>query len=61
MSDDIPEHAGVIVFGMNDIPLGFGVSSKSTSESRNMQPTAIVAFRQADIGEYLRDEDTLFT
>lgn len=61
MSDDIPEHAGLIVFSMNDIPLGFGVSAKSTSESRDLQPTAIVAFRQADIGEYLRDEDTLFT
>lgn len=61
MSDDIPEHAGVIVFSMNDIPLGFGVSSKSTNEARNLQPTSIVAFRQADIGEYLRDEDTLFT
>lgn len=61
MSDDIPEHAGVIVFSMHDVPLGFGVSAKSTSEARNMPPTAIVAFRQADIGEYLRDEDTLFT
>lgn len=61
MSDDIPEHAGVIVYSMNDIPLGFGVSSKSTSECRDMQPTGIAAFRQADIGEYLRDEDTLFT
>ncbi|CCE63370.1 hypothetical protein TPHA_0E02800 [Tetrapisispora phaffii CBS 4417] len=61
MSDDIPEHAGVIIFSMNDNALGFGVSAKSTSESRNLAPTAIVAFRQADIGEYLRDEDTLFT
>lgn len=61
MSDDIPEHAGVIVFSMHDIPLGFGVSSKSTSEARNLQPTGIVVFRQADNGEYLRDEDTLFT
>lgn len=61
MSDDIPEHAGVIVFSIHDSPLGFGVSAKSTSEARNLPPTAIVAFRQADIGEYLRDEDTLFT
>ena len=61
MTDDIPEHAGLIVFSMNDMPLGFGVSAKSTLESKNLQPTAIVAFRQADIGEYLRDEDTLFT
>lgn len=61
ISDDIPEHAGVIVVSMSDVPLGFGVSAKSTAESRNLQPNAIVAFRQSDIGEYLRDEDTLFT
>jgi 60S ribosome subunit biogenesis protein NIP7 len=61
MSDDIPEHAGVIIYSMSDVPLGFGVSSKSTLESKNLQPTAIVAFRQSDIGEYLREEDTLFT
>lgn len=61
MSEDIPEHAGVIVYSMNDTPLGFGVSAKSTIEARNLQPTGIVVFRQGDIGEYLRDEDTLFT
>lgn len=61
MSEDIPEHAGVIVYSMNDVPLGFGVSAKSTNEARNLQPTGIVAFRQGDIGEYLREEDTLFT
>ncbi|WPK25868.1 hypothetical protein PUMCH_003202 [Australozyma saopauloensis] len=61
ISEDIPEHAGVIVFSMQDVPLGFGVSAKSTAETKNMQPTAIVAFRQGDIGEYLREEDTLFT
>ncbi|KAH3666286.1 hypothetical protein OGAPHI_004475 [Ogataea philodendri] len=61
MSEDIPEHAGVVVFSMADVPLGFGVSAKSTIEAKNLQPTGIVVFRQADIGEYLRDEDTLFT
>lgn len=61
MSEDIPEHAGLIVFSMHDVPLGFGVSAKSTTEAKNLQPTAIVAFRQGDIGEYLREEDTLFT
>lgn len=61
MSEDIPEHAGVIVFSMHDVPLGFGVSAKSTTETKSLQPTAIVAFRQGDIGEYLREEDTLFT
>lgn len=61
ISEDIPEHAGVIVYSMNDVPLGFGVSAKSTLEVKNLQPTGIVAFRQGDVGEYLREEDTLFT
>ncbi|EEQ39678.1 60S ribosome subunit biogenesis protein NIP7 [Clavispora lusitaniae] len=61
MSEDIPEHAGVIVYSMHDVPLGFGISAKSTTEAKNLQPTSIVAFRQGDIGEYLREEDTLFT
>ena len=40
---------------------GFGVTARSTAEARRLDPTGIVTFRQADIGEYLREEDTLFT
>lgn len=61
ISEDVPEHTGVIVFSMTDIPLGFGVSARSTAEVRRSVPNAITVFRQADIGEYLREEDTLFT
>ncbi|CAN6661038.1 60S ribosome subunit biogenesis protein Nip7p [Trichomonascus vanleenenianus] len=61
MTEDIPEHTGLIVYAMNDMPLGFGVTARSTAESRRADPTAIVVFRQSDIGEYLRSEDTLFT
>lgn len=60
-SEDCPEHQGVLVLSMNDTPLGFGVTARSTAESRRLDPTGVVAFRQADCGEYLRDEDTLFT
>lgn len=60
LSEDILEHQGVIVFSMADLPLGFGVSAKSTPEVRHAQPNAITVFRQADVGEYLRDEDSLF-
>ncbi|PWY87024.1 PUA-like protein [Aspergillus sclerotioniger CBS 115572] len=60
-SEDCPENAGVIVMDMNDTPLGFGVTARSSAETRRMEPTANVVFRQADIGEYLREEDTLFT
>ncbi|KAI9898621.1 hypothetical protein N3K66_006981 [Trichothecium roseum] len=59
-SEDCPEHQGVVVYDMADVPLGFGVSAKSTAESRRLDPTGIVCFRQADCGEYLRDEDNLF-
>ncbi|KAF2721653.1 60S ribosome subunit biogenesis protein NIP7 [Polychaeton citri CBS 116435] len=61
-SEDCPEHQGVIVLSMDgDKPLGFGVTARSTAEGRSLEPTGIVVFRQADIGEFLRDEDTLFT
>jgi 60S ribosome subunit biogenesis protein NIP7 len=45
---------------MSDTPLGFGVTARSSIEAKKLEPTAIVVFRQADCGEYLREEDTLF-
>lgn len=59
-SEDCPEHQGVIVYSMNDTPLGFGITARSTAEARRLDPTGITCFRQADCGEYLRDEDNLF-
>ncbi|KAI1103781.1 60S ribosome subunit biogenesis protein NIP7, partial [Jackrogersella minutella] len=59
-SDDCPNHQGIVVYSMSDTPLGFGVTARSTAEARRLDPTGIVCFRQADCGEYLRDEDTLF-
>jgi hypothetical protein len=43
-----------------NVSQGFGVTAKSTVEARKMDPTATVTFRQGDVGEYLREEDTLF-
>ena len=60
MTEDIPEHQGVVIYTMNDIPIGFGVTAKSTSDCRKLDPTSICVFHQTDVGEYLRDEDTLF-
>ncbi|KAB5594325.1 60S ribosome subunit protein nip7 [Ceratobasidium theobromae] len=90
ITEDTPEHQGVVVFNMNDVPLvrtmplsipsrssyglvhfighhcgfhpmiGFGVTSRSTVDTRKLDPTAIIVFHQADVGEYLRDEGTLF-
>ena len=36
-----------------------GTTAKSTADCRKLDPQGVVAFHQADIGEYLRDEDTL--
>ncbi|KAF9229149.1 cytosolic large ribosomal subunit protein [Gyrodon lividus] len=60
ITEDTPEHQGVVVFSMNDVPLGFGVTARSTVDTRKLDPTAIIVFHQADVGEYLRDEETLF-
>ncbi|KAF7596764.1 ribosome biosynthesis protein nip7 [Aspergillus hancockii] len=59
-SEDCPEHAGVVVYNSNDTPLGFGVTARSSAETRKLDPTAITVFRQSDLGEFLREEDTLF-
>ena len=60
-SEDCPEHQGVVVCDMKDTPLGFGVTARGTAEARKLDPTGIVCFRQADVGEYLRDEDSIVT
>lgn len=60
ITDDTPEHQGVVVFSMADVPLGFGVTAKSSVDSRKLDPTGILVYNQADIGEYLRDENELF-
>ncbi len=57
MTENIPQYAGVVVFSMNDTPLGFGSSAKGTLDVKELNPTAIMVFNQADIGEYLRIED----
>lgn len=41
------------------LPQGFGVAAKSTQDCRKVDPMAIVVFHQADVGEYVRSEDTL--
>ncbi|XP_053993537.1 uncharacterized protein LOC128884280 [Hylaeus volcanicus] len=56
VTENTSKNVGVIILSMNDIPLGFGVTSRSTNEMRLADNEAVVAFHQGDIGEYLRDE-----
>ena len=37
----------------------FGVLAKGTADTKRADPTALVVLHQADLGEYLRHEDTL--
>jgi ribosome biogenesis protein Nip4 len=75
ITEDTPEHQGVVVYSMRDIPLvclfllsydhppsitshspspslfgspkGFGVTARSTVDTRKLDPTAILVYRQA--------------
>lgn len=60
ITEAAPQYAGVVVFNMQDTPLGFGVLAHSTEKCKELDPTANVVLHQADVGEYLRLEDSLF-
>ncbi|KAI8458965.1 hypothetical protein BY996DRAFT_4270763 [Phakopsora pachyrhizi] len=60
ITEDTPEHQGVVVYSMAEIPLGFGVTARSTVDTKKLDPTSIIVYHQADVGEYLREEETLF-
>lgn len=47
ITEDTPEHQGVVVFNMADMPLGFGVTARSTIQTRDLDPAGIVVFHQA--------------
>ncbi|VDP20907.1 unnamed protein product [Onchocerca flexuosa] len=59
MTEGVGSHQGVVVYNMNDLPLGFGVTAKSTTECRRADLTSIVVLHQADLGEYIRNEAML--
>ena len=59
ISENTPANAGVVIYSMSDIPIGFGVAAKITQDCRKLDPSAIVAFHMSDVGEYLRAEDDM--
>ena len=52
ITENTPAYTGVVVYSMSDVPLGFGVSAKSTADCRKMDPSGIVVFHQSDVGEF---------
>lgn len=59
ISENTERYQGVVVYNMADIPLGFGVAARSTTECKLVDPLTIVCFHQSDIGEYIRSEEDL--
>ena len=59
ITENTDKYQGVVVYSMNDLPLGFGVAARSTADCRHADPMAVVCFHQADIGEYIRNEQQL--
>lgn len=53
ITENTPAYTGVVIYSMSDVPLGFGVTAKSTNECRALDPAAIVSFHQADVGGWL--------
>ena len=60
ITDGSPRYAGVVVLNLSDTPLGFGVLAQPTEACKDLDPTANVVLHQADVGEFLRLEDSLF-
>ncbi|XP_019746621.1 60S ribosome subunit biogenesis protein NIP7 homolog [Hippocampus comes] len=59
ITENTMQYQGVVVYSMADVPLGFGVAAKTTQECRRVDPMSIVVFHQADVGEFIRNEDAL--
>ncbi|XP_014204715.1 60S ribosome subunit biogenesis protein NIP7 homolog [Copidosoma floridanum] len=59
ITENVSQYEGVVIFSFNDLPLGFGVASKNTFDCKAADPMAVVCYHQADIGEYVRSENSL--
>mmetsp|Transcript_4125 Transcript_4125/g.6626 ORF Transcript_4125/g.6626 Transcript_4125/m.6626 type:complete len:181 (-) Transcript_4125:231-773(-) len=59
ITEGAPKNAGVIILNEQDVPVGFGVTARSTEECQGVGPEALVVYHQCDVGEYLREEADL--
>ena len=59
MTEGAEQSNGVVVYSMNEMPLGFGVLARGASKIRDTDPQNIVVINQADVGEYLRKQQQL--
>jgi 60S ribosome subunit biogenesis protein NIP7 len=59
LSDNIMENNGIIVYTHNNLPLGFGNSTKNLLDLKSLDLQSIIIINQADLGIYLRNENYL--
>jgi len=59
ITEGCPKNTGVVVLNESDVPIGFGVTAKSTEECQSAGAEALVVYHQSDVGEYLREEADL--
>ena len=52
ITENTDKYQGVVVYSMQDLPLGFGVAARSTTECRAADPMTVVAFHQASKFEF---------
>lgn len=56
VSENIPMNAGVFVYTVHDVPLGFGAMAVSPTSYAKAKGGARVVLVQTDNGEYIRNE-----
>ena len=49
ITENTPEHQGVVVYSMGDVPLGFGVTARSTADCRRLAATDVVVYHQVTL------------
>ena len=58
-TEGMARNVGCVIMNEHDIPVGFGTTACSSLDFTHLSPSAIVAYNQGDLGEYLREEETM--
>ena len=58
ITEDTPANAGVVIFNIKDVPIGFGTTAKAAVDLKDCNPNMIFVYNQSDVGEYLIIEDS---
>jgi len=54
ITEDAPQYSGIVVYNINDLPLGFGTTGKSTLQIKEADPHSTIVFNQADVGNKIK-------